>query len=58
MHDYERKHEVVYEGSFQGDPCLSIDFCKGVGSEMEHAEIRRVSLGSVKMSLCWLLEMC
>lgn len=52
MHDYERKHGVVYEGSFQGDPCLSIDFCKGVGSEMEHAEIRRVSLGSVKMSLC------
>lgn len=52
MHDYERKHEVVYEGSFQGDPCLSIAVCKGVGSEMEPAEIGRVSLGCVKMSLC------
>lgn len=43
---------MVYKGSFQGDPCLSIDFCKGVGSAMEHAEIGRESLGSVKMSLC------
>lgn len=42
---------MVYEGSFQGDPCLRIDFCKGVGSVIEHAEIGRVSLDSVKMSL-------
>lgn len=43
---------MVYEGSFQGDSCISIDFCKGVESVMEHAEIRRVSLGSVNMCLC------